>query len=69
VTKLHEEFRRGKLSELSASLEERPRAAKITLLIALKLPPTRAPQPIPRKASPTASKNSSAKPSSTAKKL
>jgi len=28
VTKLHEEFRRGKLSELSTSLEQRPHAAK-----------------------------------------
>jgi 16S rRNA (cytidine1402-2'-O)-methyltransferase len=34
VTKLHEEFRRGKLSELSASLEERPAQGEITLLIA-----------------------------------
>jgi len=33
VTKLHEEFRRGKLSELSASLEERPARGEITLLI------------------------------------
>jgi len=33
VTKLHEEFRRGKLSELSASLEERPPRGEITLLI------------------------------------
>jgi 16S rRNA (cytidine1402-2'-O)-methyltransferase len=34
VTKLHEEFRRGKLSELFASLEERPAKGEITLLIA-----------------------------------
>ena len=33
VTKLHEEFRRGKLSELFASLEERPAKGEITLLI------------------------------------
>jgi 16S rRNA (cytidine1402-2'-O)-methyltransferase len=33
VTKLHEEFRRGKLSELYASLEERPAKGEITLLI------------------------------------
>ena len=33
VTKLHEEFRRGKLSELFASLEERPARGEITLLI------------------------------------
>ena len=33
VTKIHEEFRRGKLSELSASLEERPARGEITLLI------------------------------------
>jgi 16S rRNA (cytidine1402-2'-O)-methyltransferase len=33
VTKLHEEFRRGKLSELSASLEELPARGEITLLI------------------------------------
>jgi 16S rRNA (cytidine1402-2'-O)-methyltransferase len=33
VTKLHEEFRRGKLSELSASLDERPARGEITLLI------------------------------------
>jgi 16S rRNA (cytidine1402-2'-O)-methyltransferase len=33
VTKLHEEFRRGRLSELSASLEERPARGEITLLI------------------------------------
>ena len=34
VTKLHEEFLRGKLSELSTSLEERPARGEITLLIA-----------------------------------
>jgi 16S rRNA (cytidine1402-2'-O)-methyltransferase len=33
VTKLHEEFRRGKLSELYASLKERPAKGEITLLI------------------------------------
>jgi 16S rRNA (cytidine1402-2'-O)-methyltransferase len=33
VTKLHEEFRRGKLSELSSSLRERPARGEITLLI------------------------------------
>ena len=33
VTKLHEEFRRGKLSVLAASLEERPARGEITLLI------------------------------------
>jgi 16S rRNA (cytidine1402-2'-O)-methyltransferase len=33
VTKLHEEFLRGKLSELAASLEERPARGEITLLI------------------------------------
>jgi 16S rRNA (cytidine1402-2'-O)-methyltransferase len=33
VTKLHEEFRRGKLSELAASLEEHPARGEITLLI------------------------------------
>ncbi|HET9995430.1 MAG TPA: 16S rRNA (cytidine(1402)-2'-O)-methyltransferase [Candidatus Acidoferrum sp.] len=33
VTKLHEEFRRGKLSELFESLEERPARGEITLLI------------------------------------
>jgi 16S rRNA (cytidine1402-2'-O)-methyltransferase len=33
VTKLHEEFRRGKLSELNASLEEHPAKGEITLLI------------------------------------
>jgi 16S rRNA (cytidine1402-2'-O)-methyltransferase len=34
VTKLHEEFRRGKLSELFNSLQERPAKGEITLLIA-----------------------------------
>ena len=33
VTKLHEEFRRGKLSMLATSLEERPARGEITLLI------------------------------------
>lgn len=33
VTKLHEEFRRGKLSEISATLEERPARGEITLII------------------------------------
>ena len=33
VTKLHEEFRRGKLADLSASLEDRPAKGEITLLI------------------------------------
>jgi 16S rRNA (cytidine1402-2'-O)-methyltransferase len=33
VTKLHEEFRRGKLSVLAASLAERPARGEITLLI------------------------------------
>jgi 16S rRNA (cytidine1402-2'-O)-methyltransferase len=33
VTKLHEEFRRGLLSEVSASLAERPARGEITLLI------------------------------------
>jgi 16S rRNA (cytidine1402-2'-O)-methyltransferase len=33
VTKLHEEFRRGKLSQLSASLEARSARGEITLLI------------------------------------
>ena len=33
VTKLHEEFRRGKLSALGTSLEERPARGEITLLI------------------------------------
>jgi 16S rRNA (cytidine1402-2'-O)-methyltransferase len=38
ITKLHEEFRRGKLSELSVSLEERPARGEITLLIAPEAP-------------------------------
>jgi 16S rRNA (cytidine1402-2'-O)-methyltransferase len=38
ITKLHEEFRRGKLSELSTSLEERPARGEITLLIAPEAP-------------------------------
>ena len=33
VTKLHEEFRRGTLSELAASLSEKPARGEITLLI------------------------------------
>jgi 16S rRNA (cytidine1402-2'-O)-methyltransferase len=33
VTKLHEEFRRGKLSELAESLEKNPARGEITLLI------------------------------------
>ncbi len=33
VTKMHEEFRRGKLSEIAASLEERPARGEITFLI------------------------------------
>ncbi len=33
VTKLHEEFRRGKLSAIATSLEERPARGEITLLI------------------------------------
>src|SRR5499427_6596301 len=38
VTKLHEEFRRAALSELSASLEEKPARGEITLLIGAPLP-------------------------------
>src|ERR1700731_1007042 len=38
VTKLHEEFRRGKLSELYASLDERPARGEITLLIGPEAP-------------------------------
>jgi len=38
VTKLHEEFRRGKLSELSTSLDERPARGEITLLISPEAP-------------------------------
>jgi 16S rRNA (cytidine1402-2'-O)-methyltransferase len=33
VTKLHEEFLRGKLSEIAAALEERPPRGEITLLV------------------------------------
>jgi 16S rRNA (cytidine1402-2'-O)-methyltransferase len=33
VTKVHEEFRRGKLSEIEESLRERPAKGEITLLI------------------------------------
>ena len=33
VTKMHEEFRRGKLSEISLTLEERPARGEITLII------------------------------------
>jgi 16S rRNA (cytidine1402-2'-O)-methyltransferase len=33
VTKMHEEFRRGKLSDLLTSLEERPARGELTLLI------------------------------------
>jgi 16S rRNA (cytidine1402-2'-O)-methyltransferase len=33
VTKLHEEFRRGKLSAIAASLKERPARGEITLLV------------------------------------
>lgn len=38
VTKLHEEFRRGKLSVIAASLEERPARGEITLLIGAAVP-------------------------------
>jgi len=38
VTKLHEEFRRAPLSDLSASLEEKPVRGEITLLIGAPLP-------------------------------
>jgi 16S rRNA (cytidine1402-2'-O)-methyltransferase len=38
VTKMHEEFRRGKLSELAAALEERPARGEITLLIGPEAP-------------------------------
>jgi 16S rRNA (cytidine1402-2'-O)-methyltransferase len=38
VTKLHEEFRRGKLADLSATLEDRPAKGEITLLIAAEDP-------------------------------
>src|SRR5438046_298627 len=33
VTKMHEEFRRGKLSQLATSLEQRPARGEITLLV------------------------------------
>jgi 16S rRNA (cytidine1402-2'-O)-methyltransferase len=38
VTKLHEEFRRGKLSVIAVSLEERPARGEITLLIGAAVP-------------------------------
>jgi 16S rRNA (cytidine1402-2'-O)-methyltransferase len=38
VTKLHEEFRRGKLSVIASSLEERPARGEITLLIGAAIP-------------------------------
>jgi len=38
VTKMHEEFRRGKLSELASSLKERPARGEITLLIGPEAP-------------------------------
>jgi 16S rRNA (cytidine1402-2'-O)-methyltransferase len=38
VTKLHEEFRRGRLSELYASFKERPARGEITLLIGPEAP-------------------------------
>jgi 16S rRNA (cytidine1402-2'-O)-methyltransferase len=38
VTKIHEEFLRGTLSELAAALEERPARGEITLLIGAPLP-------------------------------
>src|SRR5258708_14482089 len=38
VTKIHEEFRRATLSELSASLDEKPVRGEITLLIGAALP-------------------------------
>src|SRR5215468_5951324 len=38
VTKIHEEFRRALLSEISASLEEKPVRGEITLLIGAPLP-------------------------------
>ena len=44
VTKLHEEFRRGMLSELVASLSERPVRGEITLLIGAVPPEQRAAQ-------------------------
>ena len=44
VTKLHEEFRRGTLSELRASLSEKPARGEITLLIGAVPPEDRAAQ-------------------------
>jgi 16S rRNA (cytidine1402-2'-O)-methyltransferase len=44
VTKLHEEFRRGTLSELAASLSERPARGEITLLIGAVPPEERSAQ-------------------------
>jgi 16S rRNA (cytidine1402-2'-O)-methyltransferase len=38
VTKIHEEFRRGTLTELAVSLEEKPARGEITLLIGAPLP-------------------------------
>jgi 16S rRNA (cytidine1402-2'-O)-methyltransferase len=38
VTKLHEEFRRGNLSMIASSLEERPARGEITLLIGPAVP-------------------------------
>jgi 16S rRNA (cytidine1402-2'-O)-methyltransferase len=38
VTKIHEEFRRGKLSQLSTSLQESPARGEITLLIGPEAP-------------------------------
>ena len=38
VTKIHEEFRRGKLSQLSTSLQENPARGEITLLIGPEAP-------------------------------
>lgn len=45
VTKLHEEFRRGRLSEIEVSLEERPPRGEITLLIGAADPADAANQP------------------------
>jgi 16S rRNA (cytidine1402-2'-O)-methyltransferase len=44
VTKLHEEFRRGTLSELAASLSDKPARGEITLLIGAVPPEERAVQ-------------------------
>src|ERR1700756_4238386 len=44
VTKLHEEFRRGTLAELAASLSEKPARGEITLLIGAVPPEERAAQ-------------------------